>query len=526
LIVKKANIFKSVSPPAYSQITPSCSYLSLKVKGSFTSVAIFHNEVSIIGRKNGGGVMGSAAYRAAEKLLDERTGKIYDYSRRRGVLYKEIIAPQHAPAWVYDREKLWNAVEASEKRKDSQVAREIMVALPVELNASQRLKLVRGYILQQFIKAGMIADFVIHAPSRHGDQRNYHAHILLTMREITPEGFGRKMRKWNAKACIYQWRQGWEQHVNQALQQAGLDCRIDGRSHANKGLDREPRLHLGHQATALERNGERSERGDANRAIEARNAARAALERLSGASQIEGKFDELESWGDGEAQAISPPVESQYVKNTLQDADPDKTLNTVQLQDEPLLAFSPDPQKHQITTFEERKASLERDKDTFEAQRNELHRHLENVSDEKTQARLQLQEKLESAGFTKAYSEGLAGILADEGLQQNHAEIGILQHKARKAGRDYKKWAAEWDFRAVRDDNYPPRDAKAAEKIIQFKEKEKRRWDEFAVKAERNGWSPSRIEREGQTLQKSLDRQLALEFGIDLSLGVHKGRGR
>jgi hypothetical protein len=524
LKVKKAGVFKSISPLAYSQINPSCSHVSLK--GSFASVANFHFEVSIIGRKAEQGAMGFAAYRAAEKLLDEKTGKIYDYSRRRGVLYKEIIAPQHAPAWVYDRAKLWNAVESCEKRKDSQVAREIMVALPAELDASQRLKLVRGYILQQFIKAGMIADFVIHAPSRHGDQRNYHAHILLTMREITPEGFGGKIRKWNAKSYIYQWRQAWEQHANQALRQAGLDCRIDGRSHASRGLDREPRLHLGHQAAALERNGERSERGDANRAIEARNAARAELERLSGVSQIEEKFDELEPWCEDEAQAISSPVESQHSKNALQDADPDKTLNTVQLQDEPLLAFSPDPQKHQITSFEERKATLERDKDAFEAQRNELHRQLENVSDEKTRERLQLQEKLESAGFTKAYSEGLVGILAEEGLQQNHAEIGILQHKGRKAERDYKKWAAEWDFRAVRDDNYLPRDAKAAEKIIQFKEKEKRRWDEFAVKAERNNWSPSRIEREEQTLKNSMDRQLALEFGIDLSLGVHKGRGR
>ncbi|MGJ0515472.1 MAG: MobQ family relaxase [Methylomicrobium sp.] len=522
MTVKKAGIFKFVSPPTYSQINPNCPYSSLK--GSFTSVANFHLDASIVGRKAEQGAIGFAAYRSAEKLLDEATGKTYDYSRRRGVLYKEIIAPQHAPAWVYDRARLWNAVESCEKRKDSQVAREIMVALPAELDASQQIKLVRRFIRQHFIKLGMIADFAIHAPSQHGDQRNYHAHILLTMREITSEGFGGKIRKWNGKFYIYQWRQGWEQHVNQALQQAGFDCRIDGRSHASKGLDREPRLHLGHQATALERNGERSERGDANRAIEARNAARAELERRSGTSQIEGKFDELEPWGDGEAQAISPPAESQHVKNTLQDADPDKTLNTVQLQDESLLALSPDPQKHQMTSFEARKATLERDKEAFEARRNELHRQLENVSDEKTQARLQLQEKLESAKFTKAYSEGLAGILADEGLQQNHAEIAILQHKARKADRDYKRWAAEWDFRAVRDDNYLPRDAKSAEKITQFKKKEKRRWAEFAVKAERNGWSPSRIEKEGQTLQKRMDRQLALELGIDL--GVHLGRDR
>jgi len=240
-------------------------------------VAIFHCDVSIISRSSGRSSTGAAAYRAAEKILDVKTGATYDYTRKQGVAHTEILTPDKAPDWTNNRAQLWNAVEAAEKRKDAQLAREIVVALPHELNAEQRLSLVRGYIREQFTAKGMIADFAIHAPSREGDERNHHAHILLTMREVTPEGFGSKVRAWNAKANVYHWRQAWEHHVNHALEQAGLDCRIDSRSHASKGLDQEPLQHLGVHASAIERRGGMSERGDENRAIEARNATRAKM---------------------------------------------------------------------------------------------------------------------------------------------------------------------------------------------------------------------------------------------------------
>jgi ATP-dependent exoDNAse (exonuclease V) alpha subunit len=216
-------------------------------------VAIYHFKLKVINRRAGPGVVGSAAYRAGEKIYDEKSGKTYNYKPRRlGIVHTEIIAPNSAPDWVFEREKLWNTVESTEKRKDSQLAREIMVALPTELDSAQQIKLMREYTFQQFIKKGMIVDFAIHAPSKGGDERNSHAHILLTMRNITPEGFGGKVREWNAKSNIYQWRQAWENQTNQALQQAGLNCRVDCRSHATKGLDREPLLHLGYQPPASE----------------------------------------------------------------------------------------------------------------------------------------------------------------------------------------------------------------------------------------------------------------------------------
>ena len=143
-------------------------------------------------------------------------------------------------------------MEASEKRNDSQVIREIMVALPKELDSSQRIKLVKKYVLKEFVSKGMIVDFSIHAPSKKSeDERNFHTHISLTTRYITPEGFGGKAREWNSKSNLCRWRKEWENHTNQALEQAGFDCRVDGRSHASKGLDQEPRLHLGVQAMAL-----------------------------------------------------------------------------------------------------------------------------------------------------------------------------------------------------------------------------------------------------------------------------------
>lgn len=489
-------------------------------------MAIFHWDVSVVGRKAGRGAIASAAYRAGEKLLDERTGKIYDYSRRKGVLYTEIIAPRNAPAWVYNRAKLWNAVEVSEKRKDSQVAREIMLALPAELDASQRIKLVRRYIFEQFTKAGMIADFAIHAPSRQGDERNYHCHILLTTRSITPEGFGGKARQWNAKSCIYQWRQAWERHANQALEEAGFDCRIDGRSHASKGLDLEPQLHLGHQATVLERKGEPSERGNENRAIEARNAQREKL-RSEFAKDVE-KLD---------AQSHDDLPQSVFSLNTIQEAENkleeagaelSQVIESARLQEELYYAeFLDYPAENQGLSLDEREQALMRITKAYETRKEALNQHLINAADadQGMQDRLRLKEKLEDFLFTKTYSEWLANLLAQENREKNVDEIAVLQCEAKKAAKAYKKCANEWDCCAVRDEDYAPRDQQSAIKIKKLRDSEKKRWADFALKAEKNGWSPSRIKKERKALQKRMDRQMALDFGLESRLTYAIGMG-
>jgi len=218
-------------------------------------VAIYHLSAKPISRATGRTATGAAAYRAGENIADARTGLVFDYRKKGGVDHKEIMAPANAPEWAHDRAKLWNAVEASEKRKDSQVAREVVVALPTELNLDQQRELVRSFAHSQFVNAGMVADVAIH----HSKSSNPHAHILLTMRDIGPDGFGQKNRSWNDKALLQNWRQAWEVQTNGALAMAGQSARIDHRTLVAQGInDRLPSVHLGPSATAIERRGEQS----------------------------------------------------------------------------------------------------------------------------------------------------------------------------------------------------------------------------------------------------------------------------
>ena len=138
--------------------------------------------------------------------------------------------PRMRPTWVQDRAALWNAVELAETRKNSQVAREIRVALPHELDATQRAQLVREFCQREFVDRGMVADIALHAPGREGDERNHHAHILLTTREIGPEGFTTKNRDWNAKELLEGWREAWARDTNHALERCGAHERVDHRT--------------------------------------------------------------------------------------------------------------------------------------------------------------------------------------------------------------------------------------------------------------------------------------------------------
>lgn len=240
-------------------------------------MAIYHLSAKVIGRSTGRSATGAAAYRAAEAIHDDRTGIVHDYTRKGGVEHREILAPPNAPEWMCQREVLWNAVEKAEARKDAQLAREVEVALPRELSAEQRLDLVRGFVREEFVARGMVADVAIHNPRHRDGQEHPHAHVMLTMRCLTVDGFGPKERSWNSKDVLEGWRERWEAHANRALERAGRDERIDHRSYADRGVDREPQPKLGPVATAMERRGEASERGDELRAVEARNSEREGL---------------------------------------------------------------------------------------------------------------------------------------------------------------------------------------------------------------------------------------------------------
>lgn len=204
-------------------------------------MAIYHLTAKIVSRERGHSAVAAAAYRSGESLTEDSTGITFDYSRKAGVEHHEILAPDGAPDWAHDRRKLWNAVEAAEKRRDAQLAREIELGLPVELDPTQQLALVRDYVQRQFVSHGMIADVAIH----RDNPENPHAHVLLTTRTLTPDGFGPKERSWNDRAKLLQWRAGWAEAGNFHLAQAGLAIRIDHRTLKAQGLDFEPGRKIG-----------------------------------------------------------------------------------------------------------------------------------------------------------------------------------------------------------------------------------------------------------------------------------------
>lgn len=265
-----------------------------------TDMAIYHLRATMISRSAGRSATAATAYRSAERIHDQRTGLSFDYRARSGVEHVEILAPERSPEWVQDRAALWNAVEQAETRKNSQVAREIRVALPAELDRDQRIELVRDFCQRSFVDRGMVADIALHAPGREGDERNHHAHILLTTREIGPEGFGAKNRDWNAVAALEDWREAWARDSNHALERCGHEARID---HRTLEAQREE---------ALERAVEAQERGDEALALRERVRAvaldRAPLPQLSpGAWQLKERGIEVAAvqlWREVKAQAL------------------------------------------------------------------------------------------------------------------------------------------------------------------------------------------------------------------------------
>ena len=184
-------------------------------------MAIYHLRAKIISRSKGQSTVAgaayrsgghsathAAAYRSGEKLLDERTGRTFDYGRKQGIVHTEIIAPANAADWAYTRSALWNRVELAEKRKDAQVAREIEISLPRELSHEQRIELVRAFVKEQFVQRGMVADIALHCPKATDGKDQPHAHIMLTLRPLKPDGsgFGNKERAWNEHALLEHWR--------------------------------------------------------------------------------------------------------------------------------------------------------------------------------------------------------------------------------------------------------------------------------------------------------------------------------
>jgi ATP-dependent exoDNAse (exonuclease V) alpha subunit len=253
-------------------------------------LAIFHLRLKMISRALGraarvGGatrrsVVAAAAYRSGEKLYDSSQGKWFEFDKP-DVVFKEILAPAGSPAWVFDRQTLWNMVERAEKRKDAQLAREAEITLPRELTRDQQIALVRSFVHTQFVSKGMVADFAIHVPTAADGEAQPHAHVLLTTRRLdsnSENGFSPlKERGWNERPEVAQvaaearkrfndtglphhrealvmaerlrnvnvWRKGWQDYANRALAEAGSAARIDHRTLEAQGIKRPPQPSLG-----------------------------------------------------------------------------------------------------------------------------------------------------------------------------------------------------------------------------------------------------------------------------------------
>ena len=241
-------------------------------------MAIYRLQINSISRGAGRSAIAAASYRAGERLRDQRTGRLHNYAKRTDVSHTEIFLPSRLRAadvpWASDRERLWNAAEASERPRNARLAREYMIALPAELDAAQRLQLARRLALELADRYNVAVDLAMHDPRTGSDPRNYHAHLLASSREIGASGFGAKagldMESEDRRrrglpvgiAEIKAIRERWAQLNNEAFAAAGLDVRVDHRSLRAQGIDREPQPKIPFAAMQMERRGLRSEVAD------------------------------------------------------------------------------------------------------------------------------------------------------------------------------------------------------------------------------------------------------------------------
>lgn len=258
-------------------------------------MAIYHLSIKIISRGKGKSAVAASAYRSGEMIKNEYDGIVHDFTRKGGIAHTEILLPQNAPQDFVNRSVLWNSVEKIEKSKKSQLAREIEIALPKELDREKQIELVREYVKENFVKVGMCADIALHDKN----DGNPHAHILLTMRPLNEDKtWGAKSKKeyifdengekvklkngnyktrkinttdWNEQDKAEQWRKAWADITNKYLEENSIQEKVDHRSYQRQGIEQIPTIHLGVSATQMEKKGIATDRGNINREIKHQN---------------------------------------------------------------------------------------------------------------------------------------------------------------------------------------------------------------------------------------------------------------
>jgi hypothetical protein len=384
-------------------------------------LAIYHLSIKIITRGEGKSAVAAAAYRAGETITNEYNGIVHEYTHKGGIVHTEILLPKHAPTKFADRAILWNAVEKTEKQCNSQFAREIEIALPAELTQEQNISLARRFAKEQFVDKGMCADICMHDK---GDG-NPHAHIMLTMRPIEPNGkWGAKIRKvnkkpvyttdWNDRGKAEEWRRAWAAYANAALRLAGKlteDNVLDHRSYERQGVEIIPTVHLGVAAMQMERRGVQTELGDRNREIADRNKQ---------LKQMKARIRKLEDWAKAERE--KPPTLWEVFSN-ISERDDSKVLTASQhIADIKLMADTMNfIDKYDIETLDDMTAAVQNLRNRY----NEIKAEMSSV----TRRFVKLQEHLNRAEiysknravYQKWYS--LKGDKADAYYEKHSDEI-------------------------------------------------------------------------------------------------------
>jgi hypothetical protein len=299
-------------------------------------MAIYHLSMSNVSRGDGRSAIASAAYLSGSRLIDtsamepsaigvaahnagERLeisgGRVVDYSDK-PVAWSEIAAPEGTPAWAYDRQSLWSSVEAGERRKDAQLAKSVIIALPAELSIEQNIDLLRAFVAEHLVsQEGLVCDAAIHnQPDKNGSPQP-HAHLLFPTRSLSADGtWSKKLRHLDKKAFLHKTRQAWERCANTHLERAGREERIDHRSNRARGIDLEPSIKVGPAASRREAKGLASARVQANRAIAYRNGERLianpkiAFKALSASRESVESFVARHSDGEEQRQAVYAAV--------------------------------------------------------------------------------------------------------------------------------------------------------------------------------------------------------------------------
>ena len=293
-------------------------------------MAIYHLCIKIISRGKGKSAVAASAYRSGEKIKNEYDGIVHDFTRKGGIAHTEILLPQNAPQKFVNRSVLWNSVEEIEKSKNSQLAREIEVAIPKELDREKQINLVRDYVKENFVKVGMCADIALHDKN----DGNPHCHILLTMRPLNEDTtWGAKSKKkyildengekvklkngnyktrkinttdWNEQDKAEEWRKSWADITNKYLEENSIQEKVDHRSYQRQGIEQIPTIHLGVSATQMEKKGIATDRGNINREIKHQNAILREISR---------RIKALLNWIRGIGK--EEKVENENIKSTL-----------------------------------------------------------------------------------------------------------------------------------------------------------------------------------------------------------------